>query len=108
VSLKDAGLKGIGREPEGMANPLRGAQGSWRGSQRRGAFRSGFQVPHSRFEGSMRKRGRCPDEAAKPLRISKRNLKVFVTRDLPGSELELCGPTIRQLPGGGRCDKRNC
>jgi hypothetical protein len=57
VSLKDAGLKAIGREPQGMPNPLRSAQGScWR-SQRRGAFRYGFQVPHSRFEGSMGKRG---------------------------------------------------
>jgi hypothetical protein len=60
VSFKDARLKAIGREPEGMANPLRRAQGSWRGSQRRGAFRSGFQVPHSRFEGSMGKQGQCP------------------------------------------------
>jgi hypothetical protein len=41
-----------------MANPLGGAQGSWRGSKRRGAFRSGFHVPHSRFEGSRGKQGR--------------------------------------------------
>jgi hypothetical protein len=57
VSIQHAGLKGIGREAQGMANPLRGAQGSWRGSQRRGAFRSGFHLPHTRFEGSMGKAG---------------------------------------------------
>jgi hypothetical protein len=59
VSLKDGRLKAIGGEAEGMANPLGGAQGSWRGSELRGAFRSGFQVPHSRFEGSMGKEGGC-------------------------------------------------
>jgi hypothetical protein len=42
-----------------MANPLRSAQGScWR-SQRRGGFRSGFEVPHSEFEGSIGKESQC-------------------------------------------------
>jgi hypothetical protein len=48
-----------------------------------------------------------PDGTAKPLRISKRNLKFFVTEDLPGSVLELRRPQIRQLPGWGRWHKRN-
>jgi len=34
-------------------------------------------------------------------------MKFFVTEDFSGSDLELCGPTIRQLPGWGRCHKRN-
>ena len=59
VGVQHARLKSVGREPQGMANPFGGAQGSWRGSELRGAFRSGFQVPHSRFEGSMGKQGRC-------------------------------------------------
>jgi hypothetical protein len=58
VGVKHGRLKSIGREPQGMANPLGGAQGSWRGCRRRGAFRYGFHVPHSRFEGSMGKQGR--------------------------------------------------
>jgi hypothetical protein len=62
VSVKHARLKAIGREPQGKPNPFRGAQGSCRRSQRRGAFRSGFHVPHSRFEGSMGKQDRCPME----------------------------------------------
>jgi hypothetical protein len=62
VSVQHARLKAIGREPQRLPNPVRGAQGTWRGSKRRGAFRSGFQVPHSRFEGSMGKQDRCPME----------------------------------------------
>jgi hypothetical protein len=48
-----------------------------------------------------------PDRAAKSLRISEINVRFFVTQDLPGSDLELYRPQIRQLPVWGRCDKRN-
>jgi hypothetical protein len=49
-----------------------------------------------------------PDGAGKSLRISKRNVGFDVTeKGLPGSDLELYRPQVRQLPVWGRCYKRN-